>query len=63
MMYWLGVYSLVIVGGLIPFVLLYIISLAFWLISGAVRSVVQTFKQTSAVRKASLTVLPDGTGS
>jgi hypothetical protein len=63
MMYWLGVYSLVIVGGLTPFVLLYIVSLALWLALGAVRSAVQTFKHTSAVRKTSLTVVPDGTGS
>jgi hypothetical protein len=63
MMYWLGVYSLVIVGGLAPFVLLYIVSLALWLALGAVRSLVQTFKHVSAVRKTSLTVLPEGTGT
>ena len=54
MMYWLGVYSLVIVGGLTPFVLLYVVSLALRLAFGTVRSAVQALKHTSDVRETSL---------
>jgi hypothetical protein len=57
MMYWFGVYGLVIVGGLTPFVLLYLFSLALWGTFGAARSVLQTLKHTLAVRKTSLTAL------
>jgi hypothetical protein len=63
MMYWLGVYGLVIIGGLTPFVLLYLFSLALWGALGATRSALQTLKQhTLAVRKTSLTALP-GSGT
>jgi hypothetical protein len=63
MMYWLGVYGLVIVGGLTPFILLYLFSLALWGTFGAARSVLQTLKHTLAVRKTSLTALANGSGT
>ena len=63
MMYWFGVYGLVIVGGLTPFVLLYLFSLALWGTFGAARSVLQTLKHPLAVRKTSLTALPNGSGT
>ena len=44
MMYWLGVYGLVIVGGVLPFVLLYLVSLGIWLSYGAIKSSAQTLK-------------------
>ena len=63
MMYWLGVYGLIIVVGLTPFVLLYLFSLALWGTFGAARSVLQTVKHTLAVRKTSLTALANGSGT
>jgi hypothetical protein len=61
MIYWLGVYTLVIIGGIAPFVLLYVASLLLWLGFGAIRSMAQTLKHTLAVRRNSLTALPKGT--
>ena len=52
MMYWFGVYSLVVIGGLLPFALLYLVSLALWLSYGAVKSATQTLKHAvTAVRE------------
>jgi len=54
MMYWLGVYTLVIIGGITPFVVLYVASLLVWLGFGAIRSMAQTLKHTLADRRHSL---------
>jgi hypothetical protein len=48
MMYWLGVYGLVIVAGVLPFILLYVVSLGIWLSHGAVELAAQTLKNALA---------------
>jgi hypothetical protein len=56
MMYWAGVYLLVIIGVAIPFILLYIAAGAVWLGFQAMRFVGDRFKHALTVRKCFVNV-------
>ena len=51
MLYWLGVYGLTILAVLVPFILLYIVLTASWLVAAAVRYLARTFKSIPAARE------------
>lgn len=51
MMYWLGVYGLVAVGVMIPFILIYIAMCALWLGFQAMRFIAAKLKHALTVRK------------
>ena len=48
-MYWLNVYLLVAIGVAVPFLLLYIVGLLFWLIRAAIGSTIHGLKNVFAV--------------
>jgi hypothetical protein len=50
MAYWLGVYVLVAVGVGVPFLLLYILGIVFWLTLKAIRSMIRDLKDALAAR-------------
>jgi hypothetical protein len=50
MLYWLGVYLLVVIGVAVPFVLLYVVGLVFWLSVTAIRSTVRSVRDILPVR-------------
>lgn len=54
MMYWAGVYILVVIGAMIPFILLYIVAGALWLSFQTMRWVADKFKRPLTVRKCFL---------
>ena len=55
MMYWTGVYVLVIIAALIPFIVLYIVAGALWLSLRAVRLIAGRFKHALILRRCFLT--------
>jgi hypothetical protein len=50
MLYWLGLYLLVIVGVAVPFVLLYLVAVFFWLALGATRVLMRNLKDMLTAR-------------
>jgi hypothetical protein len=50
MLYWLGVYLLVAIGVAVPFLLLYVVRLVFWLGVTAIRSTVRRLSDVFPVR-------------
>jgi hypothetical protein len=48
MSYWLGVYLLVVIGVAVPFLLLYVVGILFWLTITAVRSMMRGLKHALA---------------
>ena len=51
MFYWAGVYLLVAIGTLIPFILLYVVAGALWLSFQAVRFIAEKLERGLTVRK------------
>jgi len=50
MLYWLGVYSLVVVGVAVPFLLLYLIGVVFWLALEVIHFGMRTLKNEWTAR-------------
>ena len=50
MLYWLGVYLLVAIGVAVPFLVLYVVGLVFWLGVAAIRSTVRSVRDVLPVR-------------
>jgi len=50
MLYWLGVYLLVVIGVAVPFVLLYLIGLVMWLAATAIGSMTKSLTDALAAR-------------
>jgi hypothetical protein len=50
MLYWLGVYVLVVIGVAIPFLLLYIVGSLLWLTITAIRSMMRSLQHALAAR-------------
>ena len=50
MLYWFGVYALVVIAVLLPFLMLYIVVAASWLGLAAVRFMIRRLKNTLAIR-------------
>jgi hypothetical protein len=51
MLYWLGVYLLVVISVAAPFLLLYLVGLVVWLAAGAIGSTKKILTNALAVRK------------
>lgn len=51
MLYWLGVYLLVAVSVAIPFLLLYLVGILFWLAFTSIRSALRSLRETLAFRR------------
>jgi hypothetical protein len=52
MIYWFSVYTLVTIGVMVPFVLLYLVALSLWLSFGAIRFMMHGIRQAAAVRRS-----------
>ena len=50
MLYWLGVYLLVVIGVAVPFLVLYAVGLVFWLSVAAMRSTLRSVRDVLTVR-------------
>ena len=50
MLYWLGVYLLVVIGVAVPLMVLYVVGFVFWLGIVAIRSTVRSVKNALPVR-------------
>ena len=50
MLYWLGVYALVVTAVLLPFLFLYMVGAIGWLGLGAIRFMIRSVKNISAIR-------------
>ena len=56
MMYWAGVYILVVIGAMIPFILLYIVAGVLWMSFQIMRFITDKLKHALTVRKCFVNV-------
>jgi len=50
MLYWLSVYMLVVIGVAVPFVVLYLVGVLFWLAFGSIRFLMRSLKNAWTAR-------------